>query len=82
MFYGPSYEENYRRAAALADKILRGARPSELPVENPTKFELVIVAEPLVPWTSPPLFDKWGGRFRCLPLRSDGRITEPRRKCW
>jgi hypothetical protein len=42
MFYGPSYEENYRRAAALADKILRGARPSELPVENPTKFELVI----------------------------------------
>jgi len=42
MFYGPSYEENYRRAAALADKILRGACPSELPVENPTKFELVI----------------------------------------
>jgi hypothetical protein len=42
MFYGPSYEENYRRAAALADKILRGARPSELPVEDPTKFELVI----------------------------------------
>ena len=35
MFYGPSYEEDYRRAAALADKILRGARPSELPVENP-----------------------------------------------
>ncbi len=42
MFYGPSYEEDYRRAAALADKILRGARPSELPVENPTKFELII----------------------------------------
>ena len=34
MFYGPSYEENYRRAAALADKILRGARPSELPVDQ------------------------------------------------
>ena len=42
MFYGPSDVENYRRAAALADRILRGARPSELPVENPTKFELVI----------------------------------------
>jgi putative ABC transport system substrate-binding protein len=42
MFYGPSVDEIFRRAAALADRILRGARPSELPVENPTKFELVI----------------------------------------
>lgn len=43
MFYGPSYEEeDYRRAAALADKILRGARPGELPIENPIKFALVI----------------------------------------
>jgi putative tryptophan/tyrosine transport system substrate-binding protein len=42
IFYGPSVEEISRRAAALADRILRGARPSELPVENPTKFELVI----------------------------------------
>ena len=42
MFYGPSEDEIRRRAAALADRILRGARPSELPVENPTKFELII----------------------------------------
>jgi putative tryptophan/tyrosine transport system substrate-binding protein len=42
MFYGPSDDEIYRRAAALADRILRGARPNELPVENPTKFELII----------------------------------------
>ena len=42
MFYGPTDDEIFRRAAALADRILRGARPSELPVENPTKFELVI----------------------------------------
>jgi putative ABC transport system substrate-binding protein len=42
MFYGPSDDEIIRRAAALADRILRGARPSELPVENPTKFELII----------------------------------------
>ena len=42
MFYGPSVDEILRRVAALADRILRGARPSELPVENPTKFELVI----------------------------------------
>ena len=42
MFYGPSGEDTYGRVAALADRILKGARPSELPVEQPTKFELVI----------------------------------------
>jgi putative ABC transport system substrate-binding protein len=42
MFYGPSNEENYQRSAALADRILKGARPSELPVEQPTKFELIV----------------------------------------
>ena len=42
LFYGPNDLENYRRAAALADKILRGARPNELPVETPTKFDLIV----------------------------------------
>ena len=42
MFYGPSNEENYQRSAALADRILKGARPSELPVEQPIKYELII----------------------------------------
>ena len=42
MSYGPTDDEILRRVAALADKILRGARPSELPVEYPTKFELII----------------------------------------
>jgi putative ABC transport system substrate-binding protein len=40
--YGPGIEDRYRRVAALADRILKGVRPSELPVEQPTKFELIV----------------------------------------
>jgi len=40
--YGVSLPDLYRRAAAYADKILKGARPDELSVEQPTRFELVV----------------------------------------
>jgi putative ABC transport system substrate-binding protein len=42
MSYGPNFQDLFRRAAELVDKILRGTKPGDIPVEQPTKFDLVI----------------------------------------
>jgi len=61
MSYGGSYPDLYRRAAGLVDKILKGARPSDFPIEQPTKLELVInlkTAKPLGLHVSPMLISR------------------------
>ena len=42
MSYGPNFADLFRRSAELVDKVLRGTKPADIPVEQPTKFELVI----------------------------------------
>jgi putative ABC transport system substrate-binding protein len=64
MSYGPDYADLLRRAATFVDKILKGAKPSELPVERPTKFELVINVEAArrINLTIPPEVLMWADR--------------------
>jgi ABC-type uncharacterized transport system substrate-binding protein len=62
--YGPRYSDLYRRAAYFVDRILRGAKPSDLPVEQPTKFELVINLKTAkqLSLTTPPKVLMWADR--------------------
>ena len=76
MFYGPSFEDMYHRAATYVDRILRGARPGELPVEQPTKFELVINLKAA---------GAFGSKSRPLeaPRRRGDRVRRSRlEQCW
>jgi putative ABC transport system substrate-binding protein len=64
MSYGPDHIDLYRRAATYVDKILRGAKPADLPVEQPTKFEFVInlKAAKEIGVTIPPEVLMWADR--------------------
>jgi putative ABC transport system substrate-binding protein len=42
MSYGPNFSDLFRRAAEFVDKILRGTQPADIPVEQPTRFELIV----------------------------------------
>jgi ABC-type uncharacterized transport system substrate-binding protein len=75
MSYGPSYPDLFRRAADLVDKILRGAKPADIRVEQPTKFELVINVK-----VAKVLGSHYSGGVPTARRRID-RISQPLLRC-
>ena len=66
MSYGPSVPDLLRGAAAYVDKILKGAKPAELPVQQPTKFDLIISAQ----------LSKFHSYVTCPPMSRHFTFTE------
>jgi putative ABC transport system substrate-binding protein len=88
MSYGPNSTHQYRRAAYFVDRILKGAKPSDLPVEQPTKFELAInlntattlglrIPANVLMWTDRVISDRDPISKATVATRASGRITRP-----